>query len=225
MTVSISKPALNLRRELARGAEAYSEQKFYFDGLVTNGTFDADTDWTKDTGWTISGGQALFTSQVSGTPAELSHTLVVSPNTKYVLTWEVVSNSIVTNELYVKTGNAVNSPYGYDNSSVPNGFTSSIFTTGNVTSLDIGFRINGNINSGDTLVLDNISVFNTDANDDVIHIMPKGWKPKDVFEDGLLQREGSSHDYEVVFDGFDYVVKPTVAPTATTETAVIGVKS
>lgn len=28
--------------------------------LVTNGTFDADTDWTKNTGWTISNGEAVF---------------------------------------------------------------------------------------------------------------------------------------------------------------------
>ena len=58
MTVSISKPALSLRRELAKGAEAYSEQKFYFDGLVTNGTFDTDT-----TGWTAT---ACSVSVVSG---------------------------------------------------------------------------------------------------------------------------------------------------------------
>lgn len=30
--------------------------------LVTNGTFDTDTDWTKGTGWTISGGTAVATS-------------------------------------------------------------------------------------------------------------------------------------------------------------------
>jgi hypothetical protein len=55
--------------------------------------------------------------------------------------------------------------------------------------------------------------------------MPKGWKPKDVFEDGLLQREGAAYDYEVVYDSFDYYVKPAVAPSATTQTCVIGVKA
>ena len=35
------------------------------DELVTNGTFDTDTDWTKGTGWTISGGVAAF-SKLSG---------------------------------------------------------------------------------------------------------------------------------------------------------------
>ena len=32
--------------------------------LVTNGTFDTDTDWTKGTGWTISGGVATHTGAV-----------------------------------------------------------------------------------------------------------------------------------------------------------------
>ena len=30
--------------------------------LVTNGTFDTDSDWIKSTGWTISGGKAIATS-------------------------------------------------------------------------------------------------------------------------------------------------------------------
>jgi len=42
------------------------------DELVTNGTFDTDTDWTKGTGWTISGGVAAF-SNLSG--ALLSQTV------------------------------------------------------------------------------------------------------------------------------------------------------
>jgi len=72
--------------------------------------------------------------------------------------------------------------------------------------------------------VDNVFIYETDGTD-VIHTMPKGWKPKDVFEDGLLQREGSAYDYEVIYDGFDYVIKPTVAPSATTQTCVIGVKA
>ena len=30
--------------------------------LITNGTFDADTDWAKGTGWTITGGKAVATA-------------------------------------------------------------------------------------------------------------------------------------------------------------------
>lgn len=34
--------------------------------LVTNGTFDTDSDWTKGAGWTISGGKANAAAGVSG---------------------------------------------------------------------------------------------------------------------------------------------------------------
>jgi len=226
MAVYIEKPAVNLREELAslRNQGGYSEQQFYFDGLVTNGDFAADTDWTKGAGWTISGGQALFTS-AAGTTSSLSQTIDVLPNTKYAVSWNVVSNSIVGNELYLVIGGSNISPYGFDGTAVPNGIKSYTFTTGSVTALVIGLKLNSNINIGDTLVVDNLSVFEVDADDDVIHTMPRGWKPKDVFEYGLLQREGSAHDYEVIYDGFTYKVKPTVAPTAATETCVIGVKA
>jgi hypothetical protein len=73
-------------------------------------------------------------------------------------------------------------------------------------------------------IYDNVSVYESDGTD-VVHRLPKGWKPKDVFEDGLLQREGAANDYEVVYDGFDYYVKPAVAPGASTQTCVIGVRA
>ena len=78
--------------------------------------------------------------------------------------------------------------------------------------------------SGEYADYDNVSLFETDGTD-VVHRMPKGWVPKDVFEDGVLQREGAANDYTVVYDGFDYYVKPAVAPSATTQTCVIGVKA
>ena len=58
MTIRTTKPAINLREELAslRNQGGYSEQQFWMDGLVTNGTFGAATDWTLDTGWSIAGG-------------------------------------------------------------------------------------------------------------------------------------------------------------------------
>ena len=226
MTVKVTKPAVNLREELAslRNQGGYSEQQFYFDSLVTNGDFATDTDWTKGTGWTISGGQALFTS-ADGLSSEFSQTITVLPNTKYTVSWDVVSNSLVGNELYLVLGGPNLSPYPYDGTAIPNGVKSYTFTTGSVTSLVVALKLNTNINIGDTLVIDNFSFFNVDANDDVIYTMPKGWVSKDVFEDGLLQREGAANDYTVVYDGFDYYVKPTVAPSATTQTTVIGVKA
>ena len=51
--------------------------------LVTNGTFDTDTDWTKGPGWTISGGVAAH-SQASGGGA-LSQTLSLVAGKTYVI--------------------------------------------------------------------------------------------------------------------------------------------
>lgn len=51
--------------------------------LVTNGTFDSDTAWTKGTGWTISGGTA---NGVAGTGSYLSQTISAVIGKKYRIT-------------------------------------------------------------------------------------------------------------------------------------------
>jgi hypothetical protein len=216
MTVLASKTALNLRRELAKGAAAYSEQKFYFDGLVTNGTFDTTAGWTgisetTDARWYIDSGR-LTKGGTNGVASQIANPLI--SGNSYRVYIDVIDKPL--DSVVIMLGDA------------------SYYITGTLgtqsvllspTDISDGIQIRTGGAGGGGVILDNFAVFNVDANDDVIHAMPKGWKPKDVFEDGLLQREGSLHDYEVVFDGFDYVVKPTVAPTATTETAVIGVKA
>ena len=207
MTVIVSKPAVNLREELAslRNQGGYQEQQFYFDGLVTNGTFDSDTDWTKGTGWTISGGVA----SCDGSSTNFNSVVTVFPaNTLTVITFDAVVTSG-----YVR----FNSYFAWNNILTSGTYTFFVETP---VDYDVLFQSVGFIGS-----IDNISVFEVDANNDVVHRMPKGWIPKDFYEDGLLQREGSAHDYEVVYDGFDYYVKPTVAPSATTQTCVIGVKA
>ena len=216
MTVRVNKPAVNLREEMAdlRNQGGYSEQQFYFDSLVTNGTFDIDTDWTKGTGWIISGGDAYAISSTSdGNYLEQNIGLISGKTYYYTITvGGTVSGS---NYLAVRVGGTT------DNLTI----TSTGVKTGTIAATGSGnLRIRSEAATA-TITLDNVAFFEVDANGDVIHTMPKGWKPKDVFEDGLLQREGAAHDYEVVYDGFDYKVKPTVAPSATTETCVIGVKA
>lgn len=51
--------------------------------LVTNGTFDADSDWTKGTGWSITGGAAVA---VAGSASNLSQTITPTAGETYVLT-------------------------------------------------------------------------------------------------------------------------------------------
>jgi hypothetical protein len=223
MTVYIEKPAVNLREELAslRNQGGYQEQQFYFDGLVTNGTFDADTNWTKGTGWTIGSGVAQFTS--GGTQyANIYQTVSTVVGMSYILNYDLVSISASNCSIKVYSGTGIGGAVIGSDNFVSSPVSGNVSFTATASTTTIGLQANL---SAQNIQFDNISVFEVDANDDVIHTMPKGWKPKDVFEDGLLQREGASHDYTVVYDGFDYFVKPAVAPSATTQTCVIGVKA
>lgn len=52
--------------------------------------------------------------------------------------------------------------------------------------------------------------------------LARGWKPKFVYVDGALKREGSTEDYTVTYDGFIYSVVFAVAP-ATVDVGVISV--
>lgn len=209
MTVSISKPSLNLREELAslRNQGGYEERQFWMDGLVTNGTFDADTNWTKGTGWTISGGVATKTA---GTSSVLEQDIGGVSFATYSVTLTVTRSAGV---LYIRHGGNTNQ------GSVSSSGTFSFDVT--KESLDGKLRLVADGSFAGTV--DNVSVYESDGTD-VVHRMPKGWVPLHVYEDGLLQREGSANDYEVVYDGFDYYVKPAVAPSATTQTCVIGVR-
>lgn len=40
-----------------------------------------------------------------------------------------------------------------------------------------------------------------------------GWKPKFVYVNGLLFREGEFEDYTVLYDGFKYTIQFLVAPS------------
>lgn len=219
MTVLVSKPAINIREELAslRNQGGYQEQQFYFDSLVTNGTFDADT-----SGWTTNGTISVVSGELRITHAnnQYAYTSIKTVvGSTYVLELDVSGGTGTSYRILV--GNSGGNGSVFIGGTTPQGTAqSSITFTATGTTHYITIQCFGSGYQD----FDNVSVFNTDGTD-VIHTMPKGWKPKDVFEDGLLQREGSAHDYEVVYDGFDYVVKPTVAPTATTETCVIGVKA
>jgi len=213
MTVRTSKPAVNLREELAslRNQGGYQEQQFYFDGLVTNGTFDADTSgWTNVGRGTISWtGSALSFARNDSIAGGLgfSQTVTTIADKVYNLTFTVVS------------GTAASSLDGVTTTSHSVGTHTKTFVGDGSTV--VAFWPQNNLT---TAIFDNISVFETDGTN-IVHRLPKGWKPKDVYEDGLLQREGAANDYTVVYDGFDYYVKPAVAPSATTQTCVIGVKA
>lgn len=66
--------------------------------LVTNGTFDTDTMWTKGTGWTISNGAARFTT--TGAYSNVTQNILYTGDT-YRITLDV---TISAGTLYVKAG-------------------------------------------------------------------------------------------------------------------------
>ena len=222
MTVYIEKPALSLRSELAslRNQGGYQEQQFYFDSLVTNGTFATNTNW-------IAYGSDAASNSISGGVATIvgnsgyyqSFTTVIGRS--YRASVNVNSTSGSNSQLKVGTTNNGENNLVLVTSAVTS-YSGTFIATATTTFVNL--KANYAIGSTQSTVYDNVSVFETDGND-IIHTMPKGWKPKDFFEDGLLQREGALNDYEVIYDGFDYVIKPTVAPSATTQTCVIGVKA
>ena len=67
--------------------------------LVTNGDFATDSNWTKGTGWTISGGKAIKTS---GTGSSLSQTIATTTvGKKYKFTFDaIVTGGVANAELY-----------------------------------------------------------------------------------------------------------------------------
>ena len=224
MTVYIEKPAVNLREELAdlRNQGTYQEQQFWYENAVTNGTFNSDTSgWTAQAGDTISvDTQRLKVEDTNSAGAGVAYQTISTVIGKtYVVKYSSELGTATQTRVYAGT-TATNANLGLATDSVDNpSGTFTFVATATTTYISLVTQT-----TGAHSFFDNISVYETDGTD-VIHRLPKGWKPKDVFEDGLLQREGAAHDYEVVYDGFDYFVKPTVAPSATTQTCVIGVKA
>ena len=209
MTVYTTKPAINLREELAslRNQGGYSEQQFYFDGLVTE---DYTAYWSDTGNADVQSDQIVFSSSLSD---QLDSTLDVAAGKSYAVSFTISGHTGGSLEV------RFSGPFTNNLTVSANGNYSFFAVYGGTQ----GLRLRSSVTL--TATVSNIAIFKTDANDDVIHTMPKGWKPKDVFEDGLLQREGAANDYTVIYDGFDYVIKPAVAPSATTQTCVIGVRA
>jgi len=175
------------------------------ENLVTNGTFDTDSGWTKGTGWTISGGTA---SKTAGTGDSITSTSLSGTVGKtYTLTFDLTLSAGVINATIGASATPV--------------YNSSGSYTAVLTATTTGsFRFYGS--SAFVGSIDNVIV--TEGSHPVIQSVPYGYDVKDVYIDGELAREGEAYDYEVKTDGINQWLKPTVEPTATTETVVIGVR-
>lgn len=107
--------------------------------LVTNGTFDTDSDWSKGTGWSISGGKAIHT----GAQSLLSQINVFTIGSKYKISFDL-SDADSSNYIRLLTSHYV----GGGNFST-NG-SQVVYVTSNITQLYI-------YGVGD-ITIDNVSV-------------------------------------------------------------------
>ena len=219
MTVTITKPPINIREKLTESSAIvpYEQRQFHFDNLITNGTFDTDVSgWTAGNGATLASvsGQIQITSTGSGYGQAIQAITTVVGKT-YSVEAERSNGFIAVGTVSAGTDLYTN---GYSSSPVSAQFTAESTTT--------YITLQNDATGSGVQTWDNVSVYEIDPSDNkVIHTMPKGWKPLHVYEDGSLQREGSAYDYTVEYDGFSYIVKETVAPVAPYSTTVIGVRA
>ena len=188
------------------------------ENLVTNGTFDNGT-----TGWTSYGASGSVTSGVmtvtNGSTAHqgLVQNFKVTVGRSYTISGKVTGGTSTAKLLIGSSqGNG-----NLHNTTVLAGATSTINV--NVVPTSANFFVSLQIdNANGTGLYEDIIV--TEGNHHVIQSIPYGYDVKDVYIDGDLAREGEAYDYEVKTDGINQWLKPSVEPTATTETVVIGVR-
>ena len=224
MGVVISKPAINLREQLTelKAQQGYEERQFHFDNLVTNGTFDTDTSgWTVVNGSTVSfDAGTMLIENTAAASGGAQQAITTEVGKTYVASMDLANNAAFTLGLELRTSPTT----GVIKSTTTTASTDTLILTftATTTTTYVTTRLTS-ANPAALYNVDNVSVYTSDGTD-VAFTMPKGWKPLHVYDDGVLQREGSAEDYEVTFDGFNYYVKPTVANPGARNT-VIGVRA
>jgi len=117
--------------------------------LVTNGDFSTDSDWTKGTGWSISGGQA---THVTGTGSNISQSVSYgSAGTIYALSVDVISISGGSGSIQARSGGSTTAKTISGNDG---GTTVTLIYVHDGLNTDIAI----NAGSGTSLVVDNVSV-------------------------------------------------------------------
>lgn len=184
------------------------------ENLVTNGTFDnGTTGWTSLTGGvlTVNSGALVVTNGSTNGRAQ-SVAFPTKIGQTYRVSVDGVAKDVSSYRLEVRSG--VNSVDTWTSGT----FTRTFTAVQSATFIEL-YAIGG---SGTYASYDNVIV--TEGNHLVIQSIPYGYDVKDVYIDGDLAREGEAYDYEVKTDGINQWIKPSVEPTATTETVVIGVR-
>lgn len=126
--------------------------------ILVNGSFVADTDWSKTAGWAIGSGQATCTANGSNQAiSQAAGDSYVSGN-KYVLQYTVVSNTLNAGTLRVG-GYSGSSGFGVSPTAIPHTVGSqATVITGNPTGAGVILDLWVNGASSGTLVIDNVSI-------------------------------------------------------------------
>lgn len=180
------------------------------ENLVTNGTFDYDGGWTVQTNGSISGGSLTYSGAVN------------SGDTYQTLGWVTGEAYTVSVSVSNFTGGSFKIRRGGQSSVATPDFASNGRHTATFVAPSGNEALVIDVSDNLGCSIDNITV--TEGLHHVIQSIPHGYDVKDVYIDGELAREGEGYDYQVKTDGINQWLKPTVEPTATTETVVIGVR-
>jgi hypothetical protein len=109
-----------------------SVRKVLTPNLITNGTFDTDSDWTKNTGWTISGGKAISAS--GGAAVFQSLAGWATAHKWYRVVWNI--SSYTSGTVAARIGSGLSQNYGAQRSSAGT-FVDYILYSGDGTNFNI----------------------------------------------------------------------------------------
>lgn len=223
MSIIATKPSLNLRAELStlkgqihRLLNRGRMQEFWYSNLVTNGAeWTGATGATPPIGWTSDGinqfslGSGQLTITRNSGDGYLNQNIDFKLFRKYLFSVDLIAVSVGDFCFYTHGATS-----RYDliiNKTSPDTYTKTTVVDSDL----IGVSLRASNNLAAACTVDNVSIFEVDDADEVIYTLPPGWKPRFVFEDGgSIQREGAAYDYETLYNGTYWYVKPTVQPTA-----------
>jgi len=101
--------------------------------LVVNGAFNADTNWTRGTNWTISGGLARKIANPSA--QGVRQTIAFKPNTLYLVSFDVIDISVGSIRARLSSGTTEVSAYA--NRTTPGNYSEIMQSDANTTNIFI----------------------------------------------------------------------------------------
>ena len=180
----LDKASILLTPTATSNARVHSVKTYTGDELVTNGTFDTDSNWTKGTGWSISGGIATYDG--TGGTSAMAQADVIEVGKTYKVTIEVISNEGTgANTIYLG-GTVLNSSHLSVGTHTFYGATSNT---------SVSLNIYGR--SGEVFQIDNVSVVDVSSDFD----FDRASSATRINSDGLVQDMQSITDPELVLNG------------------------